>query len=122
MECTESKTILVIEDDKSVQDMLKDVLEIEGFNIVTASDGAEGIEKLKGLRGQSCVILLDLMMPGTNGWQFLDFQRSDPELSSNPVIVCSAYSESAKSVRPNAVVMKPVRLDTLLETVNAFCA
>ena len=119
MDC---KTILVIEDDKSVQDMLKDVLEIEGFTILTASDGAEGIERLKSLRGQPCVILLDLMMPGTNGWQFLDFQRSDPELSANPVIVCSAYSESAKSVRPNAVVMKPVRLDTLLETVNAFCA
>jgi CheY-like chemotaxis protein len=68
------------------------------------------------------MILLDLMMPGTNGWQFLDRQRSDPDFRKVPVIICSAYKESAKSVHAAAIVEKPVNLGALLDAVHAFCA
>jgi CheY-like chemotaxis protein len=116
------KNVLIVEDDRAIRQMIQDVLEVEGYNVHSACDGSEGIEQLRALAPAPCVVLLDLMMPGTNGWKFLDFQRSDPKLSGIPVIVCSAYSESAKSVKPHAIIEKPVRLDALLSAVHAFCA
>ena len=116
------KNVLVVEDDRAIRQMIKDVLEVEGYTVFTAADGREGIEQLKSLSPSPCMVVLDLMMPGTNGWKFLDHQRSDPKLSAIPIIVCSAYSESAKSVKPNAILEKPVKLDALLHAVHEFCA
>lgn len=116
------KNVLIVEDEKAIRQMMQDVLEIHGYNVVVAADGHEGIEQLRRLAPEPCVILLDLMMPGMNGWQFLDFQRSDPRLASIPVVVCSAYKESAKSIRPAGIVEKPVQLKNLLGAVQAFCA
>jgi CheY-like chemotaxis protein len=119
MEC---KNILIVEDEPSIRQMMKDVLEIEGYHVFSAADGSEGLEKLRALSPQPCLVLLDLMMPGTNGWKFLDVQRADPILANIPVVICSAYVESAKSIRPRAIIEKPVQLNVLLDTVNEFCA
>lgn len=116
------KNILVVEDEPSIRQMMKDILEMQGYHVETASDGAEGIALLKRLNPGPCVVLLDLMMPGTNGWQFLDIQRSDPKYSGIPVVICSAYKESAKTVHPSGFVEKPIQLKTLLNAVRAFCA
>jgi CheY-like chemotaxis protein len=116
------KNILIVEDEHSIRQMMKDVLEIEGYKVFLAADGAEGIEQLKGISPDPCVVLLDLMMPGTNGWWFLDNQRSNPRLSHIPVVICSAYAESAKSVHPSGFVPKPIQLESLLGAVKAFCA
>jgi CheY-like chemotaxis protein len=61
------KHILVIEDDTDLRETLKDLLEMEGFNVVTASNGWEGLRQIEQ-NGQPCLILLDLMMPMRNGW------------------------------------------------------
>jgi CheY-like chemotaxis protein len=119
MEC---KSVLVIEDDLAIRRTMKDVLEIQGYHVHVASDGKEGTEKLKSLEPEPCVILLDLMMPVMNGWQFLDFQRNDPKYKDIPVVICSAYAESAKAVKPDAFVSKPVQLRDLLGAVKNFCA
>ena len=116
------RNILVIEDEPAIQQMIKDVLELQGYLVFTASDGREGIDKLRAIQPEPCVVLLDLMMPGTNGWQFLDMQRSDSKLANIPVVVCSAYEESAKSVSPSGYVPKPIQLPSLLGAVKAFCA
>ena len=116
------KRILIVEDDEAICSMMKDVLEMEGYCISIANDGSEGIKHLKASDKKPCVILLDLMMPGTNGWKFLDFQRSDPNMSSIPVVVCSAFQESAKSIHAEAIINKPVDLNVLLNTVHGFCA
>lgn len=116
------KNILIVEDDQSIREMMKDVLEIEGYTIFTATNGKEGIETLQKIKPSPCVVLLDMMMPIMNGWQFLDFQRSSPEYATIPVIVCSAYNESAKSVRPAAILSKPLQLKSLLGAVQSFCA
>lgn len=119
MDC---KNILIVEDDEAIRQMMQDVLEIAGYKVSVAADGREGIENLTRMEKGPCLILLDMMMPGMNGWQFLDYQRAHPKASKIPVVVCSAFKESAKSVKPAAFVEKPVRLDTLLDTVKAFCA
>jgi len=116
------KNVLIVEDEKAIRDMMKDILEHEGYNVYMASDGTEGITYLRNISPQACVVILDLMMPGTNGWQFLDFQREDPALAEIPIILCSAYRESAKSVKANMVVEKPIKLEALLDAVQTFCA
>jgi CheY-like chemotaxis protein len=116
------KTVLVIEDDPAVRESIQDALEIQGYEIATAADGQEAIQRLNALGTQPCVILLDMMMPGMNGWQFLDYQRNDPAYAGIPVVVCSALAETARSVKPAAFVPKPVELKILVQAVKAFCA
>jgi two-component system response regulator MprA len=116
------KKLLIVEDDEAIRHMMQDVLEIEGYEIVVAADGQEGIELLGASDEAPCVIILDMMMPRMNGWQFLDQQRLNPKYAGIPVIICSAYTESAKAVKPSAFVAKPVQLPVLTSAVRAFCA
>jgi CheY-like chemotaxis protein len=116
------KNILIVEDDKAVRQTMQDVLEIQGYQVFCAADGDEGLQILRKIAAHPCVVLLDLMMPKSNGWQFLDSQRADPELSGVPVIICSAYPESAKTLRPAAFIPKPIQLKDLLGTVSTYCA
>ena len=118
----ECKNILVIDDDQAIRQTMTDVLEIFGYKVFTASDGQEGISSLHLMKAPPCVILLDLMMPGMNGWGFLDFQRTHPVFSNVPIVVCSAYEASAKSVGTEAILTKPVQLDKLVGAIKAFCA
>jgi CheY-like chemotaxis protein len=113
---------LIIDDDKDVRQSMEDVLEIQGYHPVCAADGAEAIERLNRLDSAPCVILLDMMMPGMNGWQFLDYQRGNEKYAHIPVIVCTALAATAKSIKPSAIVAKPVDRDTLLRAVRTFCA
>lgn len=115
------KTVLIIEDNQAVVDTMKSVLELEGYTVFTAADGQEGIEALSKV-GDACVILLDMMMPGMNGWDFLDYQRSTPQYANIPVVVVSAFGEIARSVKPNDFIPKPVKLDLLLSAVQKYCA
>lgn len=117
------KNILVIDDDLAILQTMQDVLEIYGYKVFTAKDGIEGIQKLKEMEQElPCLILLDLMMPGMNGWGFLDFHRSIPHISNIPVVICSAYEASAKAMAKSPVLVKPVKLDSLVGTIKAFCA
>jgi CheY-like chemotaxis protein len=110
------KQILIVEDEQPIREMMKTLLEIEGYSISTACNGRDGIERLR--ENPPSLVLLDMMMPVMNGWDFLDALRSDPATASIPVVIVSAYSEIAKSVRPKAFVPKPVQLDTLLRAIG----
>jgi CheY-like chemotaxis protein len=116
------KTVLVVDDDPAIRSMLQDVLEIYGYDVFTAADGEDGIATLSAMKNPPCVILLDLMMPGMNGWGFLDFQRANPSYSKVPVVICSAYEASARSVGSQRVLIKPVQLDSLVGTIKSYCA
>lgn len=118
----ECKRILVIDDDPAIRQSFQDVLEIYGYEVMTAEDGEEGIRSLRGMNNPPCVILLDLMMPGMNGWGFLDFQRINPSYADVPVIICSAYKETAKSIGANNFITKPVKLTDLVGIVRNYCA
>jgi CheY-like chemotaxis protein len=87
------RNILIVEDDLSIRQSMRDVLEISGYTVYTAANGAEGLEMLELLAGASCVILIDMTMPKMNGWQFLDVQRTDPRYKNIPVVICAAYEE-----------------------------
>src|SRR5581483_10663986 len=106
--------ILVVEDDRDVREALVEVLRAEGYLPFAAGDGEEALAQLEsGL--EPCVILLDLMMPRMNGWQFMDEQRQRE--SRTPVIVVSAYDtpERMRGIGANEYMRKPVDIDALLE-------
>ncbi|MFL5814731.1 MAG: response regulator [Bdellovibrionia bacterium] len=115
------KNILIIEDDESIRKMIASVLEIEGYSISAAANGKQALETIQN-GALPDIILLDMMMPVMNGWDFLDFVRANATTSKIPIIVVSAYAEIAKSVKPNAVVPKPVQLKSLLKAIEGLAA
>jgi CheY-like chemotaxis protein len=119
---SDAKSVLIIEDDTAVRETIQEILEIQGYKVFSAANGKEGTEVLKTCVPSPSVILLDLMMPVMNGWQFLDIQRNDPKLRDIPVVICSAYKETARAVKPNAFIEKPVQFKALLGAIKAFCA
>lgn len=115
-----AKRIFIIEDDLHIRESLKEILEIEGYDVISAVNGQDALDQLRS--GQIAdLILLDLMMPIKDGYQFKIEQDSDPVLSKIPVIVMSANSNFAdkkelKSAREH--LKKPIELDTLLNSID----
>jgi CheY-like chemotaxis protein len=78
-----SRNILLIEDESDIRTILKDALEWEGYRVYTASNGREGMEILLGMPAPS-LILLDLMMPVMNGWEFANALQTDRATETSP--------------------------------------
>lgn len=114
------KSILVVEDNKEIQDSLKMALEVEGYNVFTADNGKEGIEILEKIP-TPCLILLDLMMPVMNGWEFVEAISKDIMLSTIPVVVVSAFGDKKGTPKTDGYIAKPIDLDALLNTVCKHC-
>jgi len=102
--------------------MLGRFLEFEGYRVELAANGQQALERLcSGIK--PCVILLDLMMPVMDGWQFRRQQVANTELAEIPVIVVSAAGkERVSEVDANAYLTKPLDLDELLARVSDYCA
>jgi len=83
------KTILIIEDEKDLRFFLKEALSQEGYEIKEASDAEEGFEKLKEKKPD--LILLDILLPGKSGFDFLTQIKADPNFESIPVLILSNY-------------------------------
>jgi CheY-like chemotaxis protein len=109
--------VLVVDDDYDIREAMSDVLASEGYNVVTAADGGEALERLRG-GIRPAVMLLDLMMPRVSGIDVIDALRKDESLSKIPVVVCSAnrgYGPDDLGVHD--VLRKPVSVEELLEAV-----
>jgi CheY-like chemotaxis protein len=102
--------------------MLGRFLELEGFDVELAANGKQALERLSS-GVHPCVILLDLMMPVMDGWQFRREQVRDRDLADIPVIVVSAAGrERIAEIDANAYLTKPVDLEQLLERVSQYCS
>jgi CheY-like chemotaxis protein len=113
-------TVLVVEDDRELREMMVVMLALEGFEPEEASDGAEALDRLRrGARPH--VILLDMMMPRMDGWEFCRQRALDPVLGEIPVVVLSAVPRERIRVPAAAVLSKPFDYDTLLSTVRRLC-
>jgi CheY-like chemotaxis protein len=115
-------TVLLVEDNVDVREMMATALELDGHQVQTPGNGWEALHALKGgLR--PCVILLDLMMPVMDGWAFRAELESTPAFASIPVIVVSALGgDLLNRVRAAAYVSKPVDIDRLLAIVCEKCS
>jgi CheY-like chemotaxis protein len=114
-------TVMVVEDDGCIREMLIEILGGEGLVAVGARNGAEALERLRRERLRPALILLDLMMPVMDGWQFRVEQLGDPSLARIPVVVMSA-SDDDREVPADGRVRKPFDIDTLLRVVSRFTA
>ncbi len=110
--------ILVVEDDDDIRDSLKELLEEEGYRVDTAANGEQALCRLQDEVPQ--VILLDLMMPVMDGWQFQKELRETPTFARVPIIVISASKFSREPLNAAAFIPKPLDAGVLLETIESF--
>lgn len=116
---TEAGSILVIEDDAGILETLSDFLRSEGFRVDLARDGAEGLERIAAHRPD--VVLVDLLMPGMNGRQFLARLRAEAATRSLPVVLMTGSRPPGETAAAaDAVLQKPFELDELLAAVWRF--
>lgn len=111
--------ILVVEDDDDIRDSLKELLEEEGYQVDTAANGEQALNRLRGEAPQ--LILLDLMMPVMDGWEFAERIRGRPDWAQIPVIVLSAdrnIGDKARKLGAVGYLAKPFELSELLSLVQ----
>ena len=118
--------ILIVEDDNDLRDALTYLLDACGYPVVAACDGEDALDRLRqGLRPS--LILLDLLMPRKNGFQFREEQTQSPELVRIPTIAFSGIytgpglREKAAALGITTVFEKPVDYDKLLDLVERHC-
>jgi CheY-like chemotaxis protein len=118
------KTLLLAEDNPDIREALAEALEYEGYQVHAARNGKEALEFLKILK-EPTLVLLDLMMPIMNGWEFLDMRKKDRDLSIHPVIVLSASGVLRKpgfsALEADGYLSKPIDLGRLLAAISKFC-
>jgi CheY-like chemotaxis protein len=112
-------TVLIVEDEDDLREMMRTALEFNGYTVVTAAEGQSALEQISGIE-RICLVLLDLVMPGMNGWDFYEQMRLRPELAAVPVIVHSSSPNGAPA-GVTRVLRKPLMLDRLLSVVREFC-
>ena len=118
------RLVVVIDDDEDVRDALMDALTDADFKPLGASNGANALDRLRALDARPCLILLDVMMPEMDGWEFRAAQRRDPALAEIPVVVLTAHADArqaAASMQAAGFLRKPVSRESLLATVGRFC-
>jgi CheY-like chemotaxis protein len=121
--CARDHAVMVVEDDPDIRECVRMALEEDGYNVVTAANGAEAETLLNDL-GETrspCVMLLDLMMPVMTGWELLEHLRRDGKLADGLRVVVLSAAPSNVPAGPVACMSKPVALDQLLAAVRQYC-
>jgi len=113
-------TILIIEDEDDIRTFASRVLELEGYRMLQASDGDEGLRLARG--NQVALVLLDLRLPGHDGWAVLSQMKGDPKLSSIPVVVFTASAAAQQRSQALAggaadYLVKPLSATSLRESI-----
>ena len=116
-------TILLVEDNEMNRDMLTRRLERQGYTVVTAHDGLEGVERARENRPD--LILMDLSLPNMDGWEATRILKSGPETRTIPVIALTAHAMSEDRAKALAAGCddydtKPIELMRLLKKIQAL--
>ena len=118
-----SKTVLVVEDNSIQREGLASVLRNEGYRVLAAADGEEALKYLRGDPTPD-LLLLDMMMPQPDGWQYLGQLRRDPGMASVPIIITTglgiASREWAISLGAAGLLCKPINFDELRRELERF--
>jgi CheY-like chemotaxis protein len=115
-------SVLLVEDDADTRSVMQTVIQRSGFAVETAADGREALDQLRSDL-KPAVILLDLMMPRMDGWQFRAEQRQDPALADIPVVLVSAthdLHEQADALGADGYLQKPVIFEELLNLLHRY--
>ncbi len=117
-EARASRTVLIVDDEQDIREVFEAVLRYDGYEVLSCNDGQQAMDLLRqGARPDA--ILLDLMMPNMDGWQFRVAQKSDAELASIPVIAVSAdRTAKAAAIDADVYLAKPVDVNALLAALD----
>ncbi len=116
-------TILVVDDQPAIRDVLTEILTDEGYPVVAATNGLEAITHLHESAELPHLTLLDLRMPVMSGWEFLREVRQDPALASIPVVVMTAgttLEHDLLKAGATAYILKPIDINSFLRTVQQY--
>lgn len=119
-----NKRIVIVEDDIDVRETLAEVLSEEGYQATAFSGGQAALQHLAQLQAMPGLILLDLMMPTMDGWEFRREQRRLGSLIDVPTVILSAdgnIDRNMESLEANGYLRKPIHIKTLLQLVERFC-
>lgn len=121
MKGREKKTVLIVEDELDIRNFTARVLELEGYHVLQAENGIEGLRLAK--ESGVALILLDLRLPEFSGWEVLERLKADPQLSEIPVFVITASAdallrERALSLGAIDYLVKPLSAAGLKEAVG----
>ncbi len=115
----DARLVLVIDDDVAVHDLLRDLLEKEGFKVASAASGKEGIKLAYQLR--PAIITLDVYMPDSDGWTVLTTLKADPQLASIPVIMISISDQRQRGYAMGAEYLtKPIDREQLIAVLAKY--
>ncbi|HEX4404976.1 MAG TPA: response regulator [Polyangia bacterium] len=118
-----SHTIMLIEDDRDICAIVEQVLADEGYGTIGVSNGVEGLQRLRAAAQRPFLIILDLMLPVMDAWQFRAEQAADARLADIPIVIFSANPKApqhAEALGAAGVLRKPPNLDDLLSLVERF--
>jgi CheY-like chemotaxis protein len=121
---TQRDYVLIVEDDPDMRESMESVLTYAGHSITAVADGVEALTWLTGDQPPPCVMVLDLMMPGMNGFELRSRMRADPALSTIPVLVLTGAGTLAdrKGTELDAEILrKPIDLRDLLVAIHRHC-
>lgn len=115
-------SVLLVEDDDFIRQEISEALQDEGYRVNTAAHGKEALALLAEGNRPS-VVLLDLMMPVMNGWEFLKAFKKDDAFNGIPVVILSAFADRATIIGGDAisVLRKPINLDKLFHVLDEHC-
>ena len=119
-----SREVLVVEDDTDLRESLSQALRDHGFGVTPATNGQQALDLLRA-GARPSVILLDLMMPGLNGWQLAAALRRDAGLAQIPQVVISACMDETEqavlALPPDDCLRKPFHIRILIEALERHC-
>jgi CheY-like chemotaxis protein len=116
---SERSTVLVVEDEEESRETLRELLELEGYRVLTAVNGQEALDALSASGDEICIVLLDLFMPVLDGWQVVETLRADGRLDSTKIVIITSAAYRAPSGLP--VFEKPLDLDKVMSAVQQLC-
>ena len=109
---------MVVEDDEPIRDTLREIIEMEGYRVVTAANGRDALTYLRAGELPS-LMLLDLMMPVMNGWELYGLMQEEATLAAIPVVILTAAGPRAtQSIEMPRVEHKPLRIERLIEMLH----
>jgi CheY-like chemotaxis protein len=117
--------ILIVDDARDIRFLMRVHLQKAGYTVAGEANGQEALDHLAATTDRPCLILLDLMMPVMNGWEFRARQLADPALASIPVVILSAAppgDAATEALHAVAVLKKPPDFAAILALAAQYCA